>query len=328
MKSASIAIACLLIIGCSAKTAPAPTPAAGGPAVAVDDLRVTGPYVHENLAVFLIHAPAADDRDFLTLDEALKSGDVVVTEKQNEQVAELELENKGGRPVFIQEGDRVIGGKQDRIIGRSFVVPPRSGRMGVPSFCVEQGRWAGGEMRFAAGYSSQLAGKDVRLAAKCDSDQSEVWRKVADLKKESESLGASNTHTSLNETLENEKIKKLCEATAAALSGILDRHPDAVGVAIALNGKVEEVNVYPTHRLMAKLYGRIIQSYAVVAAVKKSTAAAPACTDVAQLMKEAAATKRSEKVAGNEFDLADGQKAYACRTKYQGRLIHAQWMVK
>ena len=38
--------------------------------------RVSGPYAHENLAVYLIRAARQDQRDFLTLDEGLASGQV------------------------------------------------------------------------------------------------------------------------------------------------------------------------------------------------------------------------------------------------------------
>jgi hypothetical protein len=42
---------------------------------------ISGPYSHGNLAVYLIHGPSDDDRDFLTLDEGLTAGGVIVREK-------------------------------------------------------------------------------------------------------------------------------------------------------------------------------------------------------------------------------------------------------
>ncbi len=41
----------------------------------------------------------------------------------------------------IQAGDVVKGGRQDRTIGVGFVLPAKSGRVPIPSFCVEIGRW-------------------------------------------------------------------------------------------------------------------------------------------------------------------------------------------
>ncbi len=292
-------------------------------------LRVTGPYAHENLAVYLIHSDARDDRDYVTLDEALKSRQVEVTEKAQEQVNELTLENKGDRPVFVQEGDRVIGGKQDRIIGLSFVVPPKSGKMPVPSFCVESGRWAGAQMFFSAGVTNAFASKEVREAAKFGKNQGEVWEQVARAKGEAtRALQTPNTNSSLNETLESEKARKLCEAYAAAFAGLLPKHPDAVGAAIVLNGRIEEVNVYPGHPLLAKVFPRLVQSYALAAIAKKEGPAAPAAGDVARFMQEGQVrNRRSEKVAGgNDLDVMDCDKQLRCETRYGGQVVHAQWM--
>src|SRR5260370_479335 len=78
--------------------------------------RLSGPYTHESLTVFLLHGKDQDQRDYLTLDQGLDKKLVVVSEKKNERVNELVIENKSDRYLFLQEGDRLQGGKQDRII--------------------------------------------------------------------------------------------------------------------------------------------------------------------------------------------------------------------
>src|SRR5262249_22635581 len=88
-------------------------------------VRVSGPYAHENLTVFLLHGKDQDDRDYLTLDQGLDKKLVVLSEKKQAQVGELQIENKSDRYLFLQEGDRLKGGQQDRIIITSLVVPPR-----------------------------------------------------------------------------------------------------------------------------------------------------------------------------------------------------------
>jgi hypothetical protein len=324
----------LLMAACGA---PDPkTPAAAGK-VGVDldgsALTVSGPYQHENLAVYLIHAAKPDERDFITLDEGLERKWVEVAEKASEQVSELMLENKSDRPLFIQEGDRVVGGKQDRIIGSSFVVPPKSGKVPVPSFCVEQGRWHEGQHArgFVSGDNRCYAPKEVRSAAKYEKDQGKVWENVAGAKKQAQdAVQAPNTDTSLNETLENAKVKQLCDAYAAALSGVLEKHKDAVGVAIAMNGKIEEINIYPAPALLRKIYARIVQSYTLAAVAKRTNAAAPAASDVVAMMKdgEKAETKKETINGQNEASIADLAKQYRCETKYEGKAVHRQWMAK
>jgi len=57
---------------------------------------------------------------------------VVVYETQ--QVNELTGENLSTESVFIQDGDLVKGGVQDRIMSNDFIVPPKSGRRPVAAF--------------------------------------------------------------------------------------------------------------------------------------------------------------------------------------------------
>ncbi len=81
LEPAAWCLAMLLLAGCSRSAAPTESPTAAdstqsSSSVKLDDraIRVTGPYVHENMAVFLIHADQQDKRDFLTLDEGLTKG--------------------------------------------------------------------------------------------------------------------------------------------------------------------------------------------------------------------------------------------------------------
>ena len=108
----------------------------------VGDYRITGPFMHKNLAVFFVHgADRLGGRSYLTLEEAVKKGAVVVTETG--EVNSLSFENlSAGEDVFAQAGEVVKGGNQDRTLAVDVVLPARSGRMPVEVFCVEQGRWS------------------------------------------------------------------------------------------------------------------------------------------------------------------------------------------
>ena len=135
----------------------------------VGDLMLSGPYTHENLTIFLIHGnDKIKDKVFLTLQEALEQKKVIVHETQN--VNELAVENVSpDQEVFIQSGDLVKGGKQDRLLAFDLIVPPKSGKIPVAAFCVEAGRWqqrGSEELASFAISSGQAAGKDLKLAAK------------------------------------------------------------------------------------------------------------------------------------------------------------------
>lgn len=326
-----ITLALLLLAACAPPVAPkapvAKTADAG-------KFQVAGPYAHGNLAVYLITSKERDDREFITLDEGLKNGWVKVSEKDDEQVRELRIENTCGKPLFLQEGDRVQGGKQDRIVGSSLVVPANSPPQPLPSFCIEHGRWTEGQSGRSFGYTanSGCATKDLRMAAKVSGDQGEIWKGVAEQKKEAaEKLGSANTNDSFNETMDDPKVKKLSDEAAAALAKAVEKHPDAVGVAFCVNGRIEEVNVYPGHKLLAKIYPRLVQGYALEAALAEGKPQpAPSAADVAKFMTEADGKERQTKKidAANGLVTVDGKEKVTCTTEYGGKAVHQQWFSK
>jgi hypothetical protein len=103
------------------------------------EYRVSAPIIHENLAIYLVHGKSAPGPVPLTLAEAMVKQAVRVHETGN--VNELQIENLGTDEVFVQSGDIVKGGKQDRVLTVSLILPPKSGKIPIASFCVEQGRW-------------------------------------------------------------------------------------------------------------------------------------------------------------------------------------------
>src|SRR5437773_10082034 len=108
--------------------------------------KLSGPYSYKNLTIFLIHGKGQlEGKNFLTLQEALEQKKVIVYETK--QVNELAIENVSNEDVYVQSGDIVKGGQQDRMLAVDLIVPPKSGRMASAAFCVESGRWSrrGGE---------------------------------------------------------------------------------------------------------------------------------------------------------------------------------------
>lgn len=137
----------------------APTARADEPA------KVSGPHTHENLSIFFVHGKSADGPVPLTLEEALAKGFVEVHE--TDTVSQLVVENKGKEEVFVHAGDIVKGGRQDRVVTASFVIPAQSKKIEVPVYCVEAGRWAprGAEdSRKFATSAEMLPTKEAKLA--------------------------------------------------------------------------------------------------------------------------------------------------------------------
>ena len=90
--------------------------------------------------------------------------------------------------LYLQAGDVVSGGKQDRTIQVDTVIPAKSGRQSIASFCVEQGRWTAGATTDAIGQEAaalefksagvNAAAPELKMAIQGLRNQSEVWRNV------------------------------------------------------------------------------------------------------------------------------------------------------
>ena len=94
-------------------------------------LVLSAPVSAHNLTAWFLLAPAqeqvAPPPDYLVLGEAMAAGVTVVHETGT--VSQLLIENLGAVDLFLQAGDIVKGGRQDRTIGTDFIVPARSGRV-------------------------------------------------------------------------------------------------------------------------------------------------------------------------------------------------------
>jgi hypothetical protein len=134
-------------------------------AAAAEPIRVLEPVAHENLAVYFVHGPSAPGPVPLSLQEALLNGSVTVYETGN--VNTLEIENSGTEDVFVQAGDIVKGGRQDRVLTVSLLVPARSGRLPIGAYCVEHGRWSARGREDAYRFSSAekaVPSREAKLA--------------------------------------------------------------------------------------------------------------------------------------------------------------------
>lgn len=158
--------------------------------------KVLEPITHGNLAIYpVVTAKMHDTNGFLTLDEGIRSGEVMVTEvgkmhgmvrrPQNlrnfqgagAEVNRLVLVNNSKRPLILLAGEVVTGGKQDRIVGKDRIVPAESDPVDLGVFCVEPGRWVESSSKFDT-HANVMVQPSVRKKALVDADQQKVWAEV------------------------------------------------------------------------------------------------------------------------------------------------------
>ena len=243
-----------------------------GGRIQAGDYRLSGPYTHNNLAIFLVHGKnLIKSKTFLTLQEALVQKKVVVYETKS--VNELSIQNFSNEDVYVQSGDIVKGGAQDRMIGVDLIVPPRSGKMPISAFCVEHGRWSGRGNERSAVFSSSsdaVATREIKLAAKRENSQGGVWESVTVAQdKLSRNVGTRVNSTvsssSLQLAVENGKVQETADSYVKTLSGIADRSDDVIGYVFAINGKVNSADIYGSNVLFKKLWPKLLKANAIEA---------------------------------------------------------------
>lgn len=235
--------------------------------------RISQPYSHKNLTIFLIHGRDENNKgNIITLQEAMERKLFVVYETSN--VNELEVENLSKElDVFIQSGDIVKGGKQDRVLAVSIIIPARSGRVKIEAFCVESGRWQKRGNEESTKFTSsndRIVTKDLKIAANATRSQQEVWAKVSEAQSNlGRTVGGSvadgTSSSSLQLSLENKKVLANIDEYVRALSGITAGRSDVIGYAFAINGKINSADIYVSNSLFRKVWLKNLKATATEA---------------------------------------------------------------
>ncbi len=251
-----------------------------------------------NLAIFpVVAGKSYNTAQLLTLDEGIRSGEVVVTETGSErglvrgehpapvhsgaEVNRLVLYNNSGRPLLLLAGEIVTGGKQDRVIGADRIVPPKGGPIDLNVFCVEPGRWVESSAKFGS-MAAQMAQPSVRMPAMAQQNQMEVWDRVrasnaavANSLSRSESLGDVRGSSSYAKVFASPPVQARLDEYGghAGEEAILNelRSQSAVGVVVAVNGRVEWADVFASTELLQKYWPKLMRSYVAEAMTSASS---------------------------------------------------------
>jgi len=271
-----------------------PAGALAAAADAPEGYRLSEPIVHGNLAIYFVHGTSRGGPVPLTLQEALARK--VIEVRETGKVNELEIENTGDDEIFIQGGEIVKGGKQDRVLPMSLVVPPHSGNLAVSAYCVEAGRWTqrGAEdaQKFttaAASVPSRSAKLDLAATAAAPpvtggsaigTTQQRIWDGVKRIQgKLSNNVGAAvaspRSQSSLQLSLENGQLAREQAAYVDALERRGLEADDIVGYVFAINGKMNSADIYSSNGLFKKLWPKLLRASVTEAIGEKDAAAEP-----------------------------------------------------
>jgi hypothetical protein len=268
------------------------------------DWRLLEPVTYENIAIFpVVTSSAQDTSAFLTLDEGLSSGEVVVSEQgatglarnrgirpvtvplsEGASVNQLVLINRSKRPLLLLAGELISGGKQDRIIGKDRIVPVGAEPLPLDVFCVEHGRWSSGSQFLA---SKTIVHPSVREQAAVKQSQTEVWAAVAGGSTASVAPAAPRARLSvdaLSSVMHREAptqsydkiyssrlvggsidsfVEEVQRRFAKATSGLKGER--VVGVVVAYGGEGAWSDIFASDDLFREYWNKLLRSYAVEA---------------------------------------------------------------
>jgi len=206
---------------------------------------------------------AASLSNALSLRQALATNQASISERINSRgrirptVNTLTIENFSDQPIFLMSGEVVTGGMQDRVIARDVVIQPRSGRVDIPVYCVEEGRWTDNtkKEKFKNYHEASM---HLRKVIDRDQNQAAVWKEI---KKENRrdnirsSTDAYTAHASSPEYIrrENEYLTFFNEK--------FRNKENIVGIVGVSGGVVIGCDIFATSELFYREYNNLIFAY-------------------------------------------------------------------
>ncbi|MGB2901197.1 MAG: DUF6569 family protein [Candidatus Acidiferrum sp.] len=267
--------------------------------------RLLDSVTYENISVFpVVSSNSQDTSSFLTLEEGLATGEVLVREHGSEglvrgrdgrpvyvpqnnigaSVNQLVLINRSRRPLLLLAGELVSGGKQDRVIGKDRIIPAGAPPLPLSVFCVEHGRWTG-VSQFAA--AKTIVHPSVRERAAVDQKQEEVWDAVRSGTTTRAAPAAPAARMSMRDIQgaidtngRTEAYEKIYQSRAVGVSiddfveEVRARFARAtsglkdervVGVVVAYGGEVAWSDIFASGDLFDHYWNKLLRSYAVEA---------------------------------------------------------------
>ncbi|BBM86607.1 hypothetical protein UABAM_04993 [Candidatus Uabimicrobium amorphum] len=88
-----------------------------------EDYVVTGPYTHDNLAIFLVYNMKMEQKKFISLKKAVAKNKIIVDNRN--------VINMSNERVYLQKGDIVYSNKHDLVLQNNFVTPANAQKISL-----------------------------------------------------------------------------------------------------------------------------------------------------------------------------------------------------
>jgi hypothetical protein len=227
-------------------------------------LSIGAAQVFRNLAVLPLIDGTAPPTGWLTLDQAIGRGVAEISEiSEHGSVPQLRLCNRASEPLFLLDGEELVGAKQNRVLNLSILAPAGAG-LEIPVSCVEQGRWSWRSRQFQGTerviYSklrrsnSEAVSFSLNRDGSSRGDQGRVWDDI-DMKSARMSV---HSDTSAASALYEHYGRDLDEFV-----GSVEVLPGQVGAAFLVNGRFAGLDLLGGPDLVPDLLPKLVRSYAL-----------------------------------------------------------------
>jgi hypothetical protein len=244
----------------------------------VSRLKIGTSATFRNLTIFPLLNGGDKAPGYLTLDEALAQKSAKIVEvSESGSVPELRFVNSGDKPVFLMDGEELVGAKQNRVLNLSILVPAGKTII-IPVSCVEAGRWAHRSREFSsASHAHYAEGRAKKMTQVTESmkhgshrsDQGAIW---ADINIKFGKLGASSHTHAMSDIYEQPSVAEKLEHYVHAFSP----EEAQAGAVFAIDGEAFGVDLFDFPQTFRKLFPKLLRSYALDALDKALSTTADA----------------------------------------------------
>jgi hypothetical protein len=233
--------------------------------VADGGIRYGDPASFSGLTLIPLYTALPTRVEYVILSQAVQAGAAVVEEAGEGSVPRLRVSNRGEKPVLLVHGEHLTGGKQDRVLNTTILIPEMS-TLDIPVSCVEARRWKRtrptAEPRAphlfvrARAEAAEEVTWSARSSGVFNADQSAMWAAMAGTLS---ALGVGSPTSAMRAAYEQKG------GQFARYVAHLPWQAGQTGVIACTGGRVLCADLFDRPETLKGLWDRLIPSYAVEA---------------------------------------------------------------
>ena len=232
----------------------------------LDTAAVGAPITRLGVSFFPIYLPVNQLPDIATG----KQADCEIDELDDATVPTLSVHNRGETPALLVEGEHFLGGKQNRMVNVTVLVPAAT-RLEIPVSCLERGRWGRARsVRRAPTFTparvrsrhQRAVHASMRAGRSRQGDQGAVWRDVDGLLHE-HAMASPTSAAADADAIYRRDRKRFDAVEELSRRGPL---PGQCGVAVSHGRWITAIELFGAPHLLKAHWSGIVRSHLIESA--------------------------------------------------------------